>query len=265
MQQADRLNAMLERIERLMNGLREVSENIAHDLKTPLNRLRIRAEQALADRRGSTAWRDGLERTIEEADDLIKTFNALLLIARLEAGALEGSLEIVELDEIVRDVAELYEPVAEDAGTRLIVEASSSARIRANRQLIGQAVSNLVENALKYGRALQRDNSVACGVRITTAQRGSQVEIAIEDRGPGIDQRDRERVLQRFVRLDPSRTTAGTGLGLSLVAAISQMHRGSIRLEDNAPGLRVVLSFPTATTVSSTDTVGASSGLEIEA
>jgi signal transduction histidine kinase len=262
---ADRLNAMLERIERLMTGLREVSENIAHDLKTPLNRLRLRAEQALADQRGSGAWREGLERTIEEADDLIKTFNALLLIARLEAGALEDTLEVVDLAEIVRDVAELYEPVAEDAGMRLVVGVCTQAPVRANRQLVGQALANLIDNAIKYGRAREAGQTSDPTVVVEVASREGHALLQVADRGPGIGDADRSRALQRFVRLDPSRTTSGTGLGLSLVAAVAHLHRGSLRLEDNAPGLRVVLSFPRATTASGIDTLPSETPNKVEA
>jgi signal transduction histidine kinase len=240
---ADHLNAMLERIERLMSGLREVSDNIAHDLKTPLNRLRNRAESALADQRGATAWRGGLESVIEEADELIKIFNALLLIARLEAGALDESLEAIDLADVVRDVAELYEPFAEDGGFRVIVDAARPARVQGNRQLIGQAVANLIDNAVKYAASPGRpdaDRSVT--VRVCRADH--MAEIVVTDRGPGIPEADRQRALGRFVRLDASRTRPGTGLGLSLVAAVAQMHRGSVRLEDNRPGLRVTLSLP---------------------
>jgi signal transduction histidine kinase len=242
---ASHLNAMIERIELLMNSLREVSDNIAHDLKTPLNRLRNRAEAALLDARGADAYREGLERTIDEADDLIKTFNALLLIARLEAGAFDASKESFDVASLVRDAAELYEPVADEADVAFTTQISEVPAIVANRQLVSQAVINLIENALKYGRTSHpapgaQPASIAVGV----AARDGDVEISVADRGPGIAAADRERVLRRFVRLEECRTPPGTGLGLSLVAAVARLHGGRVRLEDNAPGLRVVLVLP---------------------
>jgi signal transduction histidine kinase len=239
------LNAMLERIEQLMAGLREVSDNIAHDLKTPLNRLRNSAEAALRDTRGSEAYREGLEATIEKADDLIKTFNALLLIARLEAGVVEESAETFDLCSLVRDVAELYEPVAEEAGLTLSIEAEDGIVLRANRHLVGQAVANLVDNAIKYSANAKHASDATVAVRAVRS--AGAAEISVADRGPGIEEKDRERALRRFVRLEKSRTQPGTGLGLSLVAAVARLHNGAVRLEDNDPGLRVVLTLPLST------------------
>ncbi|HEY8368595.1 MAG TPA: HAMP domain-containing sensor histidine kinase, partial [Thermodesulfobacteriota bacterium] len=249
---AESLNAMLARIEELLAALREVSDNIAHDLKTPLNRLRNRAEAAL---RGSDAatYREGLAKTIEEADDLIKTFNALLLIARLEAGAAAESMAPADLTAVVGDIAELYEPAAEEAGLELAVSAPSSLCAVVNRELISQAVANLVDNAVKYssagipapaGAAPTPPPGPPRQISIALARIGDTVEIRVGDRGPGIAPEDRERALQRFVRLEKSRSRPGAGLGLSLVAAVARMHGGSVRLEDNDPGLRVVLSIP---------------------
>ncbi len=249
------LNLMFERIEQLLNGLREVSDNIAHDLKTPLTRLRNRAEAALRDPAGGPAYRQGLEHTLEEADDLIKTFNALLSIARLEAGAGIDQAQTIDLQSVVEDAVELYEPVAEEAGLRIALDAPSAMSrpgglvITADRQLIGQTLANLIENAMKYGcgggqtkpcRANEAD--IAVGV----STRPGWVDVTVADRGPGIPAADRERVLKRFVRLETSRTLPGTGLGLSLVAAVARLHKGTVRLEDNGPGLRVILSLPTA-------------------
>lgn len=239
---AGQLNEMLARIERLMAGLREVSDNIAHDLKTPLNRLRNRAEAALADARGAEVWRSGLERVIDEADELIKTFNALLLIARLEAGSAAEGFEPLDLAALVADVAELYEPVTEEAGFKLHCSTAGPLPIQANRQLVGQALANLIDNALKYAA----NGADAREITITTGRRADMATLVVADRGPGIAPEHRERALKRFVRLEESRSLPGTGLGLSLVAAVARLHAGTVALEDNAPGLRVVVELPLA-------------------
>ncbi|HET6390812.1 HAMP domain-containing sensor histidine kinase [Hyphomicrobium sp.] len=234
---ATNLNEMLERIESLMSGLREVSDNIAHDLKTPLNRLRNSAEAALRDPRGGEAYREGLERTIEKADELIKTFNALLLIARLEAGPLEESTETFDLGRFAADVSELYAPAAEEAGFALAIETEQGVFVSGNRQLIGQAIANLIDNAIKYSRGGEPGSAITVRAGLIDGRPA----ISVGDHGPGIDAADREKVLKRFVRLEASRTKPGTGLGLSLVAAVARLHHGEVRLEDNQPGLRVVL------------------------
>ena len=243
---ADSLNAMLSRIEELMGALREVSDNIAHDLKTPLNRLRNRAEAALRSSEGAGIYRDGLVKTIEEADELIKTFNSLLLIARLEGGAVAESMERLNPASIIADVAELYEPVADEAGLSLSVSAEPGLTLTANRELVSQAVANLVDNAIKYSPDPRRANGAApaAPISIVLKRVARDIEIAVGDRGPGVAPEDRQRALQRFVRLEKSRSRPGSGLGLSLVAAVARLHGGSIRLEDNAPGLRAVLNLP---------------------
>jgi len=246
---SESLNLMLTRIEQLMAGLREVSDNIAHDLKTPLNRLRNRVEAALREPYGEASYREALERTIEEADGLIKTFNALLSIARLEAGAGGDHKETLDVAALVRDVAELYEPVAEERGLMLRAEAVAPIFTRADRQLLGQAIANLIDNAIKYGAPERADgsNGTKPEVSVTAEAKGAMAEIAVTDRGPGVPAAERGRVLDRFVRLEASRSEPGSGLGLSLVAAVARLHGGTVRLEDNQPGLRVILSLPSET------------------
>jgi signal transduction histidine kinase len=235
------LNAMLDRIGELMAGMQQVTDNIAHDLKTPLTRLRNRAEEALRTAQSPDALRAALDGAIEEADNLIRVFNALLMIARLEAGRASENMSELDISEIVSGLAELYEPLAEEAGLSLTCDVAPGLTIPGNRELIGQALNNLIDNALKYGTPEQGgDGTVAVSAR----QMGDQVELSVADHGPGIPETDRGRVLDRFVRLDASRSKPGFGLGLSLVAGVVRLHGGQLRLEDNAPGLRVVILLP---------------------
>lgn len=233
-------NAMLDRISELMAGLKEVSDNIAHDLKTPLTRLRNRAEEALREGRSEEQQRAALEAVIAESDGLIATFNALLVIARAETGAARDLMAPVDLGEVVRGVAELYEPLAEERGIALAVGAAPGITAVGSRELLGQALANLVDNALKYGAA----EGATAEVRIALDRDGDDARITVADRGPGIAAEDRGRALERFVRLEESRSRPGSGLGLALAAAVARLHGGTLALEDNAPGLRVVLRFP---------------------
>jgi signal transduction histidine kinase len=225
------LNAMLDRIQHLMEGLRQVSNDIAHDLRTPLGRLRQRLEDAREHATTTAEYAAAADSAIAEADLLLETFSALLRIAQIEAGAQKSAFADVDLSAVAKSVGEAYLPSAEDSQHRLELRIEDGVTLQGDRQLLAQMISNLVENALSHTPA---GSTVSLAV-------AAGPSIIVADNGPGIPLEERERVFDRFYRLDRSRTTSGSGLGLALVKAIAGLHGMSIRLEDNAPGLRVVL------------------------
>ena len=235
-QLAANLNRMLDQIERLMTAMREVTDDVAHDLKTPLSRLRVRLELALLGPVDGSSQTEAIRSAIDEADRLLATFNALLSIAELESGTRRDESEALDLSEVARSAAELYEPVAEEKGFLLSLATEPGVRIRGSRHLLSQALANLLDNALKYAGGGE--------IQIRVLRGEDRAALEVTDRGHGIPEDERETVFDRFVRLERSRSTPGNGLGLSLVRAIMRRHRGTVELADNRPGLRVRLEFP---------------------
>jgi len=237
---AETINDMLERIARLMDGVRQVSNAIAHDLRTPITRARMRLEDAANTARTEADLHGAIERAQADLDGIVAVFQALLRIAEIEAGARRSAFAEVDVAPLLSDLAELYEAAAEETGQTLAARIPPHARIYGDRDMIQQAVANLLDNAVKF--------SPPQGViRLAAHATPGAVEIVVADDGPGIPAEDRERAVQRFFRAEAARSTPGSGLGLALVQAVAMLHGGTLRLEDNAPGLRAVLVLPVST------------------
>jgi signal transduction histidine kinase len=236
------LNSMLDQIERLMHGMRDVSDNIAHDLRSPLTRIKNRLTDALED--GDRDVRDeALRATIDDSEKLLSTFNALLSIARIQSGEGAGALKPIDIVAIAEEMTELYEPAAQDAGFDLTLITAPTPPVKGSRELVSQAVANFLDNALKYAEGGSRIE-----VKVEPTRTGGAV-LSVADDGPGVKPEDRDRIFERFVRLEASRTTPGSGLGLSLVSAIARAHGATIELKDglkrgDGVGLRIVMTFP---------------------
>jgi signal transduction histidine kinase len=268
---AANLNDMLDRIVELLATVRQVSDNIAHDLRSPLTRLRSRLELALLEPPDTSSQRQAMEEAIDQAESIIATFNALLTIARAESAAARGNFEELDLAVLVRDAAELYEPLAEDKSIALTVTAQDGLAVRGNRHLLSQAVANLLDNAVKYtpeGGTIRVDASClenACPAgrgydahtdtnhggnpgtsHAANGGHGGCIVLCVADSGPGIPAAERANVVRRFYRLDESRGTPGSGLGLSLVAAVARLHGAKLEFRDKDPGLEVLMAFSTA-------------------
>jgi signal transduction histidine kinase len=233
------INVMLDRIEELMETVRQISSDIAHDLRMPLSRMRQSLEKALTGRPGVAALKDAVRGGIAETDGIISTFNALLSIAQIEGGARRAGFKPISLSDILLNVHEIYEPVAQDAGLDFKADIKPGVSMTGDRDLLTQLFVNLVENAIRF---VPRGGSIALSLNVTP----EGMRASVSDNGPGIAAEEREKVFRRLYRSEPSRTSAGNGLGMSLVVAIAGLHHAKVTLHDNHPGLRAEFAMQSA-------------------
>ncbi len=233
---SENLNAMLNQIEFLMTGMREVTNDIAHDLRSPINRLRTRLEVTLLEKPNPENIKSVMKDTIQEVDAILETFNGILDIALAESGVLRDNFERVDIAEVMTDAVELYEPVAMEKSQTLECSIKDGLMVQGNRNLLFRLFANLLDNAIKYAPENGK-------ISVEAIADKTFISVVVADNGPGIPPEQREKALQRFTRLEVSRTAPGSGLGLALVAAIARLHNAPLKLEDNAPGLRATLLF----------------------
>ncbi|WP_297489949.1 HAMP domain-containing sensor histidine kinase [Acidocella sp.] len=232
------INDMLDRISRLMDGVRQVSNAIAHDLRTPVTRARTRLEDASLHASTPEELRAAIDRAILDLDGIVGVFEALLRIAEIEAGSRRAAFALVDLTQTLWDMDELYRAVAEERGLHLRTIIAAPLPVLGDRELLQQAIANLLDNALKFSAS-------GMVIDLSAQLEDNVVEIVVADRGPGIAPGDRKRATERFYRGEAARSTGGSGLGLALVSAVAQLHNGTLQLCDNQPGLRAVISLPT--------------------
>ena len=231
------LNEMLDRIQQLMRGLQQVSSDIAHDLRTPLTRLRQRLEVARRRSKTTADFEQSIDAAIGDSEAILASFAALLRIAQVEAGTRRAGFMCVDLSTLLLDVSEAYGPDLEAAGLTLTTRIAAGLRVYGDRELLSQLFANLIENTLRHCPPGTR-------VEVSANDTPTSVHVIVADAGPGVPSQSRLELLQRFTRLERSRTTPGSGLGLSLAAAVAGLHEGRLALEDNMPGLRCVVELP---------------------
>ena len=230
---------MLDRIHALMDNLRQVSSDVAHDLRTPLARLRQTLERARDEAKTEPQFRAAIDAALAEADGLLDTFSALLRIAQIESKARRAGFAPVDLSAVMALARDTYGPVAEDGGRSLVATLAPGLAVSGDRELLTQMAANLIENALRH-------TPVGATVKLDLRREGREVVARFADDGPGIPPHEREKALRRFYRLERSRTTPGDGLGLALVAAVVELHGGTLALGDAAPGLVVEIRLPSS-------------------